>query len=298
MPGSKHWCFTWNNYDDEALPFLSQLVAGEQSTARYVIVGREIAPTTLTPHLQGFISFAERRAFAYVHALLPGCHLESAKGTPKQNREYCSKSGDFDEYGTLPSGSGKRNDWELFRDWCASQPSNPSDRRLMEEWPSLWGRYPAASRRMASELAPRPVLRSGELKPWQSDLLSELDEEPDDRTVRFVVDRDGGAGKSWFCGYCFSVRDDVQLLGPGKRDDIAYVIDSTKRVFLLNVGRGQSEYLNYGLLEMLKDRMVMSTKYQSAMKILEHTPHVIVLMNEAPDYSKMTDDRYRVLDLS
>lgn len=298
MPnGSKHWTFTWNNYDDEALHCLSELVPGDGSV-RYVIAGREIAPTTLTPHLQGFISFAERRTFAFVRALLPSCHLESAKGTPNQNREYCSKSGDFVEHGTLPTGPGKRSDWERFRDWCGAEPSNPPNRRLMEEWPALWGRYPAATRAMADELSPRPVLRGGELKPWQSSLLAELDVDADDRTVRFIVDRDGGAGKSWFCGYVFSVRDDVQLLGPGRRDDLAYVVDASKRVYLVNVGRGQSEFLNYGFLEMLKDRMVMSTKYQSQMKILQHTPHVVVFMNEEPDHTKMTEDRYVVTNLS
>lgn len=299
MPnGAKNWCFTWNNYNDEALHLLSQFCSGEQPVARYLIVGREVAPTTLTPHLQGFVSFTQRRTFASVRALLPDCHLEGAKGTPNQNREYCSKSGDFDEYGTLPSGPGKRSDWERFRDWCAAEPCVPSNRRLMEEWPALWGRYPAASRGMADELAPRPVLRNGELKQWQRELAAELDAEPDDRSIRFIVDRDGGAGKSWLCGYLFTTRDDVQLLGPGKRDDLAYVVDVTKRCFLINVGRGQLEYLNYGFLEMLKDRMVMSTKYQSQMKILQYCPHVVVLCNEMPDFTKMTDDRYKLLELS
>ena len=87
---------------------------------------------------------------------------------------------------------------------------------------------------------------------------------------------------------------ECQLLGPGKRDDLAHAVDERSRIFLFNVPRGQMEYLNYGLLEMLKDRMVLSPKYDSQMKILRHTPHVVVFSNEDPDDSKMTEDRYDI----
>ena len=52
------------------------------------------------------------------------------------------------------------------------------------------------------------------------------------------------------------------------------------------------EYLNYGFLESLKDRMVFSPKYESQMKLLPNKVHVVVLGNEAPDETKMTADRY------
>lgn len=291
MPGgSKFWCFTWNNPDDASLPLLQQLHTERKCT--YLIVGRETAPRTGTPHLQCFIAFAERQRFSDVRLLLPTCHLESCRGTPQQNREYCTKCGDYLEYGSLPSGPGRRSDWESFRDWCESQPSVPSERRIMEEWPSLWGRYPSATLRMAATLSPRQNLREGALRQWQADLCSSLDAEPDDRGIVFVVDSVGGIGKSWFCGYLFSRRDDVQLLAAGKRDDLAFAVDVTKRVFLINLARGQLEFLQYSVLEALKDRMIMSPKYQSQMKILMHTPHVVVFTNEEPDLSKMTEDRY------
>lgn len=297
MPsGSKHWCFTWNNYDDDSLSQLQLLAASPDVV--YLIAGRELAPTTATPHLQGFISFVERQRFTFVHSLLPSCHLESARGSPDQNRKYCSKSGDFSEYGTLPSGAGKRTDWEQFRDWCSSLPQSPSERTLMEEWPSLWGRYSSATRNMAATLAPRPILRTGEATTWQTSLAADLEQAADDRTVRFYVDPIGGSGKSWFCGYLFGKRDDVQLLSSGRRDDIAYAVDTSKRIFLFNIGRGQLEFLNYGILEGLKDRMVMSTKYASQMKLLNETPHVVVFCNEEPDMTKMSEDRYIINNLS
>jgi len=75
------------------------------------------------------------------------------------------------------------------------------------------------------------------------------------------------------------------------------MVDVRSRIFLVNVPRGQMEYLNYGVLEMLKDRMVLSPKYESSMKILLNCPHVIVFCNEDPDMSKMSADRYVIHEL-
>ncbi|GAC77786.1 replication protein [uncultured marine virus] len=296
MPGGKHWVFTVNNYDEQTLLHVQLL--SESDAVTYCVIGREIAPTTGTPHLQGYLSLSTRKSFAAVRDMLPACHIEGARGTPSQCRTYCIKDGDYDEYGTLPDvQQGKRTDFERFRDWCSDRSCVPSNRTLMLEWPSLYGRYRSAMRAMADELSPALELRTGELRPWQTSLFTRLNEAADDRTVEFYVDANGGSGKSWFCGYMVS-KPGVQLLGPGKRDDLAYMIDATKHIFLLNVPRQQMEYVNYGLLESIKDRMVLSTKYESRMKILAQNTHVIVFSNEQPNYEKMTTDRYKVTELN
>ncbi len=297
MPGGKHWVFTVFNYSDESL--LHVFLLSEDSAVSYIVVGREIAPTTGTRHLQGFVSFASRKSFAAVRGLLPTSHIECARGSPTQCRTYCIKDGDYDEYGEVPpSTQGKRTDWETYRDWCSALSEIPTDRELMLEFPGLYGRYRGSMRCMADELAPPTTLRDGPLRPWQSDLKDKLEGPADDRTIEFVVDDAGGSGKSWFCGYMVSRVSGVQLLGPGKRDDLAYMIDVSKRIFLMNVPRLQMEFLNYGLLESLKDRMVLSPKYDSRMKLLHETPHVVVFCNEMPDRAKMTADRFSLNELS
>ena len=57
----RRWCFTLNNYTDEDLQQLRGVVP---SKCRYIVFGREVAPETETPHLQGYLELgaAGRRA--------------------------------------------------------------------------------------------------------------------------------------------------------------------------------------------------------------------------------------------
>ncbi|AKV62270.1 putative replication initiation protein [Heravirus camaronis] len=168
-------------------------------------------------------------------------------------------------------------------------------RDVGENFPSILGRYPSAARQFVSLFGKKPNLVNGELRPWQQDLERLLDAPPEDRRVIFVVDPDGGKGKSWFTRYLFTKRDDIQRLSIGKRDDLCYAIDTSKKIFVFDIPRGQSELLQYSVLEQLKDQMVFSPKYESISKILPQKVHVVVFMNEEPDRSKMTNDRYQVI---
>jgi hypothetical protein len=113
----------------------------------------------------------------------------------------------------------------------------------------------------------------------------------------FYVDDEGGKGKSWFqAWYLTKNPEKTQVLSAGKRDDIAHTIDKTKSVFFFNIPRGGMEYLQYPILEQLKDRMVFSPKYNSTMKFLTAVPHVVVFCNEHPDMNKMSLDRYIIIN--
>lgn len=92
------FAFTCNNYTDEDE---KRIQAVEN---KYLIYGYEIAPTTGTPHLQGFIYFKSPRTLTKVQKIMPGCHVEPMYeySTPAKNREYCSKMQNFKEFGTCP----------------------------------------------------------------------------------------------------------------------------------------------------------------------------------------------------
>lgn len=98
----KSYCFTLNNYTEDEYQRV-QATCRDESV--YAIVGREVGEQG-TPHLQGYIRFKRAYRFATItNRLLPRSHVEVARGSPRSNREYCSKSGDFQEYGELPSST-------------------------------------------------------------------------------------------------------------------------------------------------------------------------------------------------
>lgn len=92
---NRNFVFTWNNYPADA----EHILRGKQS--RYMAFGREVGANG-TPHLQGMVCFANARTARSVRNSLPGCHIEIMRGTPTQSRTYCSKDGDFVEWGDLP----------------------------------------------------------------------------------------------------------------------------------------------------------------------------------------------------
>lgn len=93
---ARAFSITMNNYTADHIAWLSSL------ECKYLIYGKEIAPTTGTPHLQGYVYFNNPRTVRSLIKKLYGFHIEVAKGTPEQNITYCKKDGDFFESGVPP----------------------------------------------------------------------------------------------------------------------------------------------------------------------------------------------------
>lgn len=292
---AKRWCFTLNNPTD----LEKQAFADSADSFDYLCIGRERGANN-TPHLQGYAVFNLKLRLANVKAL-PGfsrCHLEVSRGTPKEASDYCKKDADFDEYGTLPKGQGHRSEFDDLKEWIKQCESYPTDRDLAENFPSLWGRYRSSCISFRDLFTPPARLVGGDLRGWQADLNTRLSAPPNDRDVSFIVDENGNTGKSWFTRYLFTEKpDEVQMLSVGKRDDLAHAIDVTKSIYIFDVPRGGMEFLQYTILEQLKNRMVFSPKYDSKTKILLKQPHVVVFCNEDPDRNKMSSDRYKVTNI-
>lgn len=127
-PRNRSFCFTINNIEDTTE---QQLNAVE---CRYMIFGREVAPTTGQRHLQGFVTFKNALGLQTVKEKLPfGAHVEVAKGSAAQNKAYCSKGGEFQERGEIPS-PGKRTDLDVAIDLALSSGLNA----VAEQHPKAW----------------------------------------------------------------------------------------------------------------------------------------------------------------
>lgn len=99
---SRSWCFTLNNYTAEDCENVSRI-----SDGRYVVFGKEVGESG-TPHLQGYVYFDNKKSLAQLKKCLPTAHFEIARGTFAQNYAYCTKDGNFEEYGKKPLDKGER----------------------------------------------------------------------------------------------------------------------------------------------------------------------------------------------
>ena len=295
MTQSKHWVFTLNNYTDDEVSKIKSLAP----SCHYLVIGFEVGDTG-TPHLQGYVCFATTKRLSGAKiALSPRVHLEVKRGTPFEAATYCKKEGDFFEVGVVPTAA-KASEYDLFVTWCQACPTIPSDRQIAREFPKLWLRFERKLRSLAHHLHPRPLLELDVvLHPWQSTLRDQLLGAADDRTITFMVDPVGNTGKTHFTRYMLTEYGEItQALSVGKRDDIAHAIDASKTVFLFNVPRGGMHFLQYTVLEQIKDRLVFSPKYDSTTKVFQHNTHVVVMCNEHPDWDKMSVDRFNVVELN
>ncbi len=135
---SKSFCFTLNNYTEEEDV---ELEAKLNELAAYWIIGREEGESG-TPHLQGYFQLRKRAYIRQLRDLFsPRCHYEVARGTPKQNRAYCSKDGDFREGGEFPCrGKEERRNREEIAARFSDAVGRGAEavREFAEEFPGTW----------------------------------------------------------------------------------------------------------------------------------------------------------------
>ena len=288
MSRAKNWCFTLNNYTQADVDRLANLGA----SAAYVVFGREIGESG-TPHLQGFISFDDRKRLSQVKALIGGNpHLEVARNIPAAI-QYCKKDGDFEEFGEMPAGQGRRTDLDSFKEAVKGGLTNIKEIRELHS--EVYSKHRRFVYEYLADHAPDKSLSDHNHTPWQAELDDLLSEGADDRTIIFVVDYEGNSGKSWFAHHYTKNHNNCQVMLPGKKADMAYALESDVRVLFVDAPRSkQGEYIQYDFLEDIKNGYVFSTKYESRVKQLNRC-HVVVMMNEDPDMTKLSLDRYKII---
>jgi len=156
-PPLRRFCFTANNYTPE----LEERIAGVLTErARYAIYGKEVGESG-TPHLQGYCSLKGNVRFNTLRTLFPGCHLEKAKGSEQQNFDYCSKDGDYVEYGERKE-QGKRTDLETAIDSL----KEGGIKKVVEDHPSEYVKFGNGLHRLLLQLNATPYTHSDVRGVW------------------------------------------------------------------------------------------------------------------------------------
>lgn len=105
---SRGWVFVINNYTEKEIELAKNI-----KCCQYVIFGKEIAPKTGTPHLQGFAYMKSETTRSSMQKKLGGrAWLHVQDGSGQDNQRYCGKDGvDVYESGKCPR-QGARTDIE------------------------------------------------------------------------------------------------------------------------------------------------------------------------------------------
>lgn len=284
MSRAKHWCFTLNNYSQENVDRIIDNAAGFD----YVVFGKEVGDSG-TPHLQGFVSFPTRVRRSVCVEKIGQAHFTVARNIDN-SIQYCKKDGDYFEIGVKPSGPGSRTDLESFK--VAVATGTLDMKKLRCDFSEIVAKYPKFCHDFVQDHMPKKQVTFYPLRPWQQALYDSLKHEPCPRTIFFIVDYTGNAGKSWFGHYYCFLHENAQVMLPGKKADMAYTLDPLIRVLFIDAPRSkQGEFIQYDFLEDVKNGYIFSPKYESRVKQMGLC-HVVVFMNEDPDMNKLSKDRY------
>lgn len=189
MSRSRSWILTLNNWtivNYQAIRALAGIVYG--------VLGKEIAPETKTPHLQGYLYLknpttlrALKRKITKSKGGTP--HLEIARGTPQQNRKYCTKGkpylilhssfveNDYEEWGQLPRPGARSDIQGLLK--AARKTNNNTE--LWKKFPQEMTKYYKAVERMRTDLLQEKnekdlenQMKDATLRRWQTIAVDRL----------------------------------------------------------------------------------------------------------------------------
>ena len=310
MAGSrcKHWCFTWNNYSEEDWDICKR-VLGNDKVVTYGIMSHEVGDLQRTRHIQGYVCFLNRQRISSLKKMFDSnnIHWEVMRGTPKEASDYCKKDsidaeegeGDLNylEFGTLPEKERNRNDLKrLITDYN----NGASEEQVFMAYPSQWVMYGEKIKRMKMAVeeekkmtAWKETYKSQPLRPWQKAIKCLLKFQKD-RKVLWVVDAEGGRGKTWF-GNWMLANTDCQLLCNMKSEAFNWAW-AGKDYTVFDFARSVDGGFNYGNIEKAKNGYVYSAKYMGKTAVSAHSK-VLVLSNQHPDKSMLSEDRWFICEL-
>lgn len=288
---SRGWCITINNYSNE------DMLLFQKAQPTYYVIGLEVAPDTGTKHIQGYIFYTKSRTFKTLKRLFPTAHIEKAKGSPNQNREYCIKDGHYHEEGSIPQ-QGARNDIkkvieEILEGKAIMDIEHTStyirNKRNIDSAIEL-----IRDNKRKDKVA--LTFNDVTLRRWQQELLTTITSiDEDDRTIYWVYDTIGNTGKTWFAKY-LTFQYGAAYFNNSSSKDISYLYQG-ETICVFNIVRTLEDHVNYSILESLKDGIIISTKYECRRIHIEKPPIVIVFCNFPPNGDKLSKDRLTIINV-
>lgn len=143
------------------------------------------------------------------------------------------------------------------------------------------------------------ILDFADLFPWQRDLVNDLREPADDRSILWYCDRLGGSGKTALAKHIIRNIPHAMFFSGGKFTDMAHQVVRSKfdpSVVVVNLPRTSEGKLSYAAMEAIKDGLLQSGKYEGGWRLYP-PPHVVVFSNFMPEEDKLSADRWKIREL-
>lgn len=283
-----------------------KLVNDSSKNIRGILVGNEVCPKSNKKHQQSFIQMENKirlnTMIKYMRKLLnikdESFHMESCKGSIQSNIDYCTKDGDYFMIGSFKS-QGRRSDLRGIMDKIKNGLTKVE---LMEEFPEDYNKYikfigeyyMVCQRKLAEKYMSDNFDKSKvELNKYQVVIYDAICKQ-NDREITWIYDKIGGCGKTWLSKYLI-VNDSAVRYTNGRSKDIAFMYNYEPMV-VFDYARKIDQWLNYEIIEDLKNGMLCSTKYVSEVKCFA-PPKIVIMANFLPDKSRLSADRWNIVDI-
>ena len=138
---------------------------------------------------------------------------------------------------------------------------------------------------------------------WQKTILVETSKEADDRTVNWVYNASGCAGKSKLMKFMRWTNPEMARVGLGSATQIktAVIEKGAHKIYMVDLprvrGGDERQQELFSALEEIKNGWVESPMYGKAAELLMEPPHIWIFSNELPNISMCSLDRWHVWHL-
>ena len=151
---------------------------------------------------------------------------------------------------------------------------------------------------------PLILLKLEDMYPWQLNILKIFEETPDDRTINWIYEKEGGVGKTVLIKYILNNYENVVFLSGGCTKDVINQIvlrdendlDPPEIVIFGLTREGGEKGISYNALEQIKDGLVNCGKYKGG-TVCFNPPHLLVFANVEPEINKLSKSRWNIIKL-
>lgn len=184
--------------------------------------------------------------------------------------------------------------WERCRNWRAAvKYCTKVESRIDGPWTNVEG--------LTWRETIKDPLAGRELYWWQKNVLELIEGEPDNRSIYWLWEPEGCAGKTSLAKHICLKYPKKAIYLNGCNKDILFGVstrleESDIKVAIFGLSRQDASYMSYRSLEQLKDGIFYSGKYESRMCMF-NPPHVLVFANFAPDMVSLSFDRWKVINI-